>query len=330
MLARLGQRGEVIQQRDADRRSHGGASIDEAPYEANFQPSYPLLSSDCPAMAITPNRFLLQMLLACIGLVAALCVLAWTPPVAAQAPDTVQLERLTWTEIRDAVHAGTTTIIIPVGGTEQSGPYMAVGKHNVRVAALSDRIARQLGNALVAPVFAYVPEGNTNPPTSHMRFPGTITVPTDVFEMTIESAAESFRVHGFTNIVLLGDHGGYQDSLKVVAERLNRKWASTHARVHYIPEYYKAVETTFVKELQVRGLGPDIGTHADLTDTSLMLAVDASMVRLKQLQSAPKPDASTGVYGGDPRKSSAELGRLGIDAQMSETVQAIRHAVAQR
>ena len=183
---------------------------------------------------------------------------------------------------------------------------------------------------LVAPVIAYVPEGNTNPPTSHMRFPGTITVPTDVFEMTIESAAESFRVHGFTNIVLLGDHGGYQGSLKVVAERLNRKWASTHARVHYIPEYYKAVETTFVKELQVRGLGPDIGTHADLTDTSLMLAVDASMVRLKQLQSAPKPDASTGVYGGDPRKSSAELGRLGIDAQMSETVQAIRRAVAQR
>ena len=109
---------------------------------------YPLLSSDCPAMAITPNRFLLQMLLACIGLVAALCVLAWTPPAAAQAPDTVLLERLTWTEICDVVHAGTTTIIIPVGGTQQSGPYMAVGKHNVRVATLSDRIARQLGNAL--------------------------------------------------------------------------------------------------------------------------------------------------------------------------------------
>jgi creatinine amidohydrolase len=69
-------------------------------------------------------------------------------PALAQTPDTVQFDRLTWTEIRDAVHAGKTTIIIPVGGTEQSGPYMAVGKHNVRVAALSDRIARQLGNGL--------------------------------------------------------------------------------------------------------------------------------------------------------------------------------------
>jgi len=252
------------------------------------------------------------------------------PGARAQAPDTVRLEQLTWTEIRDAVRAGKTTIIIPVGGTEQSGPYMAVGKHNVRVAVLSDRIARQLGNALVAPVIAYVPEGNIDPPTSHMRFPGTITVPTDVFERTIASAAEGFRMHGFTNIVLLGDHGGYQSSLKAVAERLNRVWLSSRptrqARVLYIQEYYQAVETTFVKELQARGLGADIGTHADLNDTSLMLAVDPSMVRLQQLQASAKPDASVGVYGGDPRKASAALGRLGVDAQVTEAVRAIRRA----
>jgi creatinine amidohydrolase/Fe(II)-dependent formamide hydrolase-like protein len=271
---------------------------------------------------------------ATMSLLVAWCLFAMRVPTArAQRPDTVRLEQLTWTEIRDAVRAGKTTIIIPVGGTEQSGPYMAVGKHNVRVAALSDRIARQLGNALVAPVIAYVPEGNIDPPTSHMRFPGTITIPTDVFERTIASAADGFRTHGFTNIVLLGDHGGYQASLKAVAERLNRVWLSSRAtpqaRVLYIRQYYEAVETTFVKELQARGLGADIGTHADLNDTSLMLAVDPSMVRLQQLQAAPKPDASVGVYGGDPRKASAALGRLGVDAQVSAAVQAIRRAMTQ-
>jgi creatinine amidohydrolase/Fe(II)-dependent formamide hydrolase-like protein len=254
------------------------------------------------------------------------------PVAIAGTPNTVRLEQLTWTEIRDAVRAGKTTIIIPVGGTEQSGPYMAVGKHNVRVAALSDRIAQALGNALVAPVIAYVPEGNIDPPTSHMRFAGTITVPTDVFEKTLESAAESFRIHGFTDIVLLGDHGGYQASLKAVAERLDRKWvregASAHA--HYIGAYYRAVETTFVEELRARGLGPDIGTHADLTDTSLMLATDPSMVRLSELRTAPKPDASVGVYGGDPRKSTAELGKLGTDAQVGAAVQAIHRATQAR
>jgi creatinine amidohydrolase len=253
---------------------------------------------------------------------------AATPPIAwAQPATSVLLERLTWTEIRDAVRGGTTTIIIPVGGTEQSGPYVAVGKHNVRVAALSERIARLLGNALVAPVIAYVPEGNIDPPSSHMRFPGTISVPVDVFERTLEAAADSFRVHGFTDIVLLGDHGGYQSSLRAVAERLNRRWASTTARAHYIPEYYQAIETTFAAELRARGLGAAIGQHADLMDTALMLAVDPSMVRMRQLQAAPKPDASVGVYDGDPRAASAELGRLGIEAQISAAVQAIRRAV---
>jgi creatinine amidohydrolase/Fe(II)-dependent formamide hydrolase-like protein len=266
------------------------------------------------------------------GLFFATLVVALLPMPAevAPMPDTVKLEQLTWTEIRDAVRTGRTTIIIPVGGTEQSGPYIAVGKHNMRVAVLGARIARELGNALVAPVIAYTPEGDTNPPTSHMRFPGTITIPADVFERTIESAAESFRIHGFTTIVLIGDHGGYQVILKSVAERLNHEWSSarTPARVLYVGEYYQAVETAFNDELRARGYGPDIGTHADLNDTSLMLSIDPSMVRLQELQSAPKPDASVGVYGGDPRKASAALGRLGTEAQVSAAVQAIRRGGA--
>ena len=72
----------------------------------------------------------------------------------------VFLEDMTWTEVRDAIAAGRTTVIVPVGGTEQSGPHMALGKHNVRAHVLAGRIATQLGNALVAPVVAYVPEGD--------------------------------------------------------------------------------------------------------------------------------------------------------------------------
>ena len=128
----------------------------------------------------------------------------------AQAPASVFLEELTWTELRDLVKSGKTTIIVPIGGTEQNGPHMALGKHNRRVIVLSERIARALGNALVAPVIAYVPEGGISPPTEHMRFPGTITVPEDAFEKILESAARSFKLAGFRDIVFLGDHGGYQ------------------------------------------------------------------------------------------------------------------------
>jgi creatinine amidohydrolase len=247
-------------------------------------------------------------LAAAVGCAAGATAVCATP---ARGPDTVFLELLTWTEVRDLVRAGTTTIIIPAGGTEQSGPCIALGKHNRRVSILSERIARTLRNALVAPVVAYVPEGAIEPAQAHMRFPGTITVPPEVFEKTLESAAESFRAHGFTDVVLLGDHGSYQSDLAAVAARLNRRWAPTSARAHFIAEYYRS------------GDG-----HADLDDTALMLATDPALVRTACLHSATKLDASTGVYGADPRAASAERGRAAADAQVAAAVRAIRRATA--
>src|ERR1700754_1055339 len=108
-------------------------------------------------------------------------VIAAMSGVAAAAP-TVWLDQLTWPELQAQIRAGKTTIIIPIGGTEQNGPHMTLGKHNARVALLSERIAAALGNALVAPVVSYVPEGGVSPPTAHMKFPGTITIPDQAFE----------------------------------------------------------------------------------------------------------------------------------------------------
>jgi creatinine amidohydrolase/Fe(II)-dependent formamide hydrolase-like protein len=167
----------------------------------------------------------------------------------AEAPRPVFLEEMTWTEVRDALKAGRTTILVPIGGTEQSGPYIALGKHNVRVKVLSGRIAEGLGTALVAPVIAYVPEGSIQPPTGHMRFPGTITIPESVFEQTLESAARGFRLHGFRDVVFLGDHGDYQKSIRKAVETLNREWAGTSTRAHAIDEYYRAATVDFARSL---------------------------------------------------------------------------------
>jgi creatinine amidohydrolase len=258
-------------------------------------------------------------------------VLVATHAVMAQVPDTVQLEELTWTELRDQIHAGKTTILIPIGGTEQSGPDVALGKHNARVKVLSQRIAQGLGNALVAPVIAYVPEGGYAPATAHMRFPGTITVPDDVFEKTLESAANSFKVHGFTTIVFLGDHGGYQTDVKRVAARLNKTWNNTNARAFVPAQYYGMSSDGYAQALRQRGYRDDeIGTHAGLADTSLLLAVAPEMVRQKHLRSGPTLGPADGVYGGNPRRASAELGQLGVDTIVSTTVAAIRKETSSR
>jgi creatinine amidohydrolase len=247
----------------------------------------------------------------------------------AAGPDTVFLEELTWTEVRDAIRSGKTTVLLPTGGTEQNGPHMALGKHNVRVRVLSERIARALGNALVAPVLAYVPEGRINPPTGHMRFPGTITVPDETFEKTLEWAARSFRLHGFRDVVLLGDHGASQTGQRSVAARLNREWAATRVRVHAVAEYYRAGESDFPQLLRARGYREEeLGRHAGLTDTALMLAIDPRLVRDGLTRGGGLAEAD-GIDG-DPRRASAELGRLGVELIVSRTVEAIRRSIERR
>jgi creatinine amidohydrolase len=237
----------------------------------------------------------------------------------------VYLEDLTWPELRADIAAGKTTILVPIGGTEQNGPHMALGKHNVRVKVLAGKIADALGDALVAPVIAYVPEGNIDWPEGHLKFPGTITVPPDAFEKTLEYAAKSFKLAGFRNIVFLGDHGGYQKDDEAVAQRLDREWAGTPVRAHALTEYYRASEDEFGQLLKSKGYSEaEIGTHAGLLDTSLMMATDPSLVRADMLGET-KPGAGT---HGDPRRSSAALGQIGVDLIVTRTVAAIRTATA--
>ena len=257
------------------------------------------------------------------------CLMAWAAASHAATPS-VFIEELTWTELRDAQRAGKTTLIIPVGGTEQSGPHLTLGKHNVRVKLLAGRIAEALGNAVVAPVVAYVPEGNITPPSSHMRLTGTISIPDATFKSLLDASARGFKQHGFIDVVLIGDHGGYQSLLKAVALKLNQDWAATPARAHFIDEYYRVTQTAYVKTLQAKGLSEaQIGQHAGAADTALQMAADPTGVRTDQLALAARDGPALGVTG-DPRSASAALGQVGLELIVSHTVAAIRLAVAPR
>ena len=236
----------------------------------------------------------------------------------------LMLDALTWTEARDRIAAGQTTVLLPIGGTEQSGPHMVLGKHNLRVQALAGQIAQALGQTLVAPVLAYVPEGSIDPPAAHMRFTGTISIPESAFEAVLESAARSFKRHGFKAVVLLGDHGGYQKSLERVAAKLKREWGPAGCQVIALTVYYRAAQAGHAELLAARGFSKaEIGTHAGLADTALALAVDPALVRRDLLAQAAKGGEAQGVYG-DPRRATAELGQIGVDRIVETSVAALR------
>ena len=257
---------------------------------------------------MSPTRFTL-LLLAWIGL-----------PTAGAGQDSVFLEELTWTEVRDALEAGTTTIIIPTGGTEQNGPHMVLGKHNYLVRYKTGEIARRLGGALVAPVMAYVPEGDVDPPTGHMRFPGTITTPPEVFEQVLEFAARSFKQHGLIDIALLGDSGGNQASQAAVAERLNREWAATPIRVHHLTDYYPGPGDAWLVTQGERE--EDVGSHAGMHDTASLMFLNPAMLRPDELASGASGDGS-GVVG-NPARSTAAYGERILEMQIDAAVRQIR------
>jgi len=265
-------------------------------------------------------------------LVLVFLVLLSSLPIRAAVPDTVFLEELTWTEVRDALKAGKTTIILPTGGIEQGGPHLVLGKHNYIVRYASERIARELGNALVAPVMAYVPEGDVNPPTGHMKYPGSITLPDEPFMKVVEYAARSFKVSGFKDIVFIGDSGPNQNGMKAVAERLNKEWKGTGVRIHYSPGYYTAgysPDGEFVKWLRAQGETREaIGGHAGILDTSQLMAVDPHLVRTEKR--APGGDYKATGVDGNPARATIEYGKKGLQMKIEKAVAEIRASMAKK
>lgn len=249
---------------------------------------------------------------------AALPAAAHRGPVAVvPARTTVYMAALTWPEIHRQIQAGKTTVIIPSGGTEQNGLHMVVGKHNLIVHYTAGQIARRLGNALVAAVIPYVPEGSIQPPTGHMRFAGTVSLPEPVYEAVLENVARSMKAHGFRLICLIGDHGGSQEGQRKVADRLNREWQGSGVRVLDVDDYY--AHNGQLQWLEKQGETPQsIGTHAGIRDTSELLAIDPGGVR-QALLGHTSPSSN-----GRPERASARRGRVLLQLKINAAVRQIQ------
>lgn len=242
-------------------------------------------------------------------------------PIAAA--DSVWLEELTWMEVRDAMKAGKTTVIIPTGGIEPNGPYLALGKHNYVLHANCEAIARKMGTALCAPIIKLVPEGNIEPATSHMKSPGTISMREETFEAVLTDTASSLKMHGFKNIIFIGDSGGNQEGQKTVAEKLNAKWPDVV--VAHIREYYdyasvgKFLESIGVKETAKDNLHDDPGIAMN------MMVTDPNSVRWEQRVKANKATIN-GVSIADKAKA-LETGKKIVDMRATNTIEAIKKAI---
>lgn len=247
--------------------------------------------------------------------------------------ESLWLEELTWMEIRDLIREGFTTIIVPTGGIEQNGPHVVTGKHNVVVAAMSAAVARRLGNALIAPVVKFVPEGDHNPPSGHMLYPGTISLSEGTFRNLLYEIAVSLEIHGFRHIVLLGDSGDNQEGLEAVARKLNRRWKSSDSLALYVGDYYFRDRWSY-EYLKTRGIEqlPDVQSaqrgevHSDYHYESILASIDPALIRAEERADAG--EVSINGVSLEPMDETRGIGRSLIDYRAEFTAEWISDRIA--
>lgn len=250
--------------------------------------------------------------------------------------DRVDLELMTWVEVKDAIAHGKTTALVYNGGTETRGPQAVNGGHTLVAHAKVVAIAQRLGNAIAAPVLPFSPNN------ASAAVPGTIGLKADTYQQINREIAEQLIANGFRAVVLMGDHGGGQAQLADLARELDARYAQQGIRVVYCEDVYKKSNDDFDAYIASKGLSP--GGHASINDTSEMLYLEPvrnAWVRRDKLPEAvgthhergapPDPDAPppNGVSG-DGRKSTPEIGKVGYDLHVNEAVAQIRQLLGDK
>ncbi|GHV26112.1 amidase [Clostridia bacterium] len=246
--------------------------------------------------------------------------------------NTVQAQELSWTEFQERIRLDG-TIIIPAGMTEQHGRHNPLGTDSLIAEYLARHIAEK-AEAIAAPVFpfGYGPEG--------LDYPGQISLPPQLLRKIWYGYGANYAKHGAKRFLFVNGHGGNGAVLRMVASDLYRDFNS----ICVIADWW-----TTVPKLALELTCAD---HGGLYETSVMMAVDSSLVDISAMQS-PAPDKQLapgltqglltrynglpifapmddyrdrqpGNLGLSPQGASAELGRKVIDAFVDFCVGLVR------
>jgi creatinine amidohydrolase len=247
-------------------------------------------------------------------------------PLTAPRSAVVEMADMTWIEIRDAIRDGSTAVLVPSGGIEANGPHMITDKHQHIVRLTARMIAQSYGGMLVAPVLPLVPQGTYAPATGNMQLPGTIGIPPDVFEATLDGVARSLKAAGFRRVIFMADHGQSQAPQAAVAARLTEAWRGEGVTVLALGDYYAKGDEAQRQILLARGEdGSSIGDHAGLQDTAELMFAHSAGVRSGRLARPFAPFEADGASG-RPERATPDLGEALIRAKVEAGIAQLRAA----
>lgn len=226
-----------------------------------------------------------------------------------------RLAEMSWPAVAQAVADGATTVIWPLGATEQHGPHLPLGTDTFRAVALAERLAAQLPGVLIAPA---LPIGCSD---EHSGFAGLLSLDHATLARLIVDCARRMVAWGVRRLILLSAHGGNVRALALAAEQLAREWPSLQI---WTPGDMTALGGALLAAAREEGITPEsAGLHAGEAETSEMLHLHPQWVSMDQavpgytgdmeaimpyLQGVGlQPVAPSGVLG-DPREATAGRG----------------------
>jgi len=245
-------------------------------------------------------------------------------------PPTVFLGEMTNPEVEAFLKKGH-TVIIPTGATEQHGPHGPLLTDVLIPQEVARRVAPQIG-ALVAPPINYALS------YPHVGFTGLAHIRIPTFMAMIGDLCASFATAGFKRIVFLNGH--YDNTYAIAygcADAADRMPKDVKA---FPVNYWDGLTAEEVAEFS----GLKNGLHANLAETSAVLAINSALVDMERanaefppfpeytVNTAPVHTAffftspgsvywatKSGTWG-DARASTAQIGERYLQAGVRSTL----------
>ncbi len=207
-----------------------------------------------------------------------------------------RLSELTWPEAA-RTRSAAPLVIVPAGACEQHGPALALSTDTVRAEEVAVRLAQRLApRALVSPA---VPFGVSE---HHMAFAGTISLGPLTYQQVVYEVVQSLYRHGWRHVFVLNGHGGNAAAITVALQRLQADYPDLLAAWAGI--------TNVVRDVAKRLASSEITGHSCEIETSQVMALAPSLVRLDRLARGSASRAELGSLGA--------LSRSGFDIQFPQ------------
>jgi creatinine amidohydrolase len=237
--------------------------------------------------------------------------------------ESLYLDTLTWPEAEQALHH-LPTVLVPLGArTKEHGHHLPLNNDWLIAEYLARRVAEQCP-VLVLPTVQY---GHY---PAFLEYPGSISIRAEAFRHTIIDICQSLASQGAKRFYILNT------GISTIAPLAAAREALTAQTIRMDYTDIRSAYTGLRRQVETQ----PAGTHADEIETSMMLYIAPTAVRLERATRDIHPDrgpgglrrdptATTGIHSptgayGDPTLATVEKGQHIVEGMVTFLVHQVQ------